>query len=86
MFILLERYINKLSIEDINNFLIKKDIYLNNEELEFTYKFVKKNWNQILSDPNTFNINNYKDKYSIENFKKINNLVKESYIKYRKYL
>ena len=86
MYTLIERYINKLSIDDLNNYLVKKDINLNEDELNFTYNFIKKNWNQILSDPNTFNINNYKDKYTSINFIKMNNLVKEVYFKYRKYL
>ena len=86
MHTLIERYMNNLTIEDLNIFLLKKEINLNSDELDFTYKFIKKNWNQILSNPNSFNINNYRDKYTSINFNKINNLIKESYLKYRKYL
>lgn len=86
MHTLIERYMNNLTIEDLNKFLLKKEINLNSDELDFTYRFIKKNWNQILSNPNSFNINNYRDKYTSINFNKINNLIKESYLKYRKYL
>ena len=40
MFNLIERYINRMTKEDINNFAISKDIHLSNEELDFTYDFV----------------------------------------------
>jgi hypothetical protein len=60
-----------MSIHDLNNIAISKGIGLSNEELEFTYAFIKKNWMSILSNKGVFNIDNYKDKYSEINFNKI---------------
>ncbi len=67
----------KLTIQDINNFAIKNNVNLSDEELNFTYTFVKKNWNTILSNPNLFHLERYKEKYSEENYHKINHLIKE---------
>lgn len=86
MFNIIERYIDKLSIEDVNNFAIKNNIYLSHEELNFTYAFIKKNWQPILSNPNMLNLDRYKDKFSEENLLKIKKLFKEYSIKYKNYL
>jgi hypothetical protein len=77
---------NKITMEDINNFALKKNIYLSENELTFTFEFVKKNWNQILSNPNMLNIDRYKNIYSEENFNKIKILFNEYYSKYHKFL
>lgn len=86
MFNLIQRYMSKISKEDINNFAIKKDINLNENELDFTYNFIKKNWNQILSNPNMLNLDRYKSNYSDENFNKIKILFNEYYSKYHRFL
>ncbi len=83
---LIEKYIDNLSIGDVNLFLNKKNINLNRQELEFTYTYIKKNWNQILSDPNSFNFENYKNVYTSINYNKLNNLINEYRAKYSKYL
>ena len=86
MFNIIERYMNKLSIDDVNIFAQKNNIYLNSDELEFTYQFIKKNWQAILSNPNLLNLDRYKDKFSEENLVKIKKLFKEYSIKYKNYL
>ena len=74
---------NKITKEDVNSFALKKNIFLSEDELTFTYDFIKKNWDKILSNPNILNLNRYKEKYSEENFIKISELFKEYYSKYR---
>ena len=86
MFSLISRYMNKITMDDVYNFALKKNINLNEEELSFTYEFIKKNWNQILSNPNLLNLDRYKDKYTIENFSKIKHLFNEYYSKYHRFL
>ena len=86
MYSLIERYMNKITKEDVNSFALKKNIFLSEDELTFTYDFIKKNWDKILSNPNILNLNRYKDKYSEENFIKINELFKEYYSKYRMFI
>ena len=83
---LIEKYIDNLSIGDVNLFLNKNNINLNRQELEFTYNYIKKNWNQILSDPNSFNFENYKNVYTSINYNKLSNLISEYRAKYSKYL
>ena len=86
MYNLIERYMNKLTIEDVNNFALKKNIILSESELTFTYEFIKKNWDKILSNPNLLNLNRYKNMYSEENFEKISEVFKEYYSKYRRFI
>ena len=83
---LIKNYIDRLDIEDVNNFLIKNNIYLDENELTFSYKFIKENWDQIISSPNMINLDSYKNYFKEENYIKINNLYKEYYVKYHKYL
>lgn len=86
MFILIERYINNMTINDLNNLAISKGIGLSNEELDFSYNFIKQNWKTVLSNYNLFDFDKYKDKYSAENFAKIKQLIKQYTLKYGHYL
>lgn len=86
MFILIKRYIDNISIHDLNNLAISRDIGLSNEELEFSYSFIKKNWQNILSNKGLFDIDKYKNRFSEENFIKIKSLYKEMLLKYGSYL
>ena len=86
MYNLISRYMNRITKEDINNFAISKNIHLNDDELSFSFEFIKKNWNQILSNPNFLNFERFKDKYSNENYHKIQILFNEYYSKYHKFL
>ena len=72
--------------EDINNFAIKKGCNLSDDELDFTYFFIKKNWQDILKRPNLFNIDKYKNHYSEDNFKKIKQVYKEYYQKFSSFV
>ena len=86
MFNLIERYMKRITKEEVNNFALSKNINLNEDELDFTYSFIKKNWDKILSNPNLLNLERYKSIYSNENFTKIKELVKEYYSKYHRFL
>ena len=82
MYHIIERYMSMLKKEDVNNFAISKNIFLNNTELDFTYDFIKKNWREIVKNPNLFEIDRYKNRFSEENFKKVKQLFKEYYQKF----
>ncbi len=86
MYNIIVRYILKMTKEDINNFAICKNINLSEEELNFTYNFIKKNYEQILNNPKLFKIERYKDHYSEENYQKINKVYQEYLQKYSNYL
>ena len=72
---IVESYIQNISKEDINNFALKNNINLNNNELEFIYNFIKTRYKDVLSNPNNFNLVKYKQNFSNENFIKINAIV-----------
>lgn len=72
---LIEPYIKNMSKSDINNFALKNNIKLNNNELEFIYNFIKNRYKEVLNNPNNFSLARYKSNFSNENFVKINGLV-----------
>ena len=86
MFNLIDRYMSRLEKEDVQNFAIKNNVSLNEEELKFTYDFVKKNWRIILSNPNAFQFEKYRNQFTEENFAKINYLIIEYIKKYQAFL
>ncbi len=86
MFNLIEKYINKMTLEDVNNFALSKNINLSDKELIFTYGFIKKNYKEVLANPSMLNIDRYKNNFSEENFPKVKKLILEYYSKYKSYL
>ncbi|MGN1337627.1 MAG: hypothetical protein ACI4WW_04050 [Candidatus Coprovivens sp.] len=86
MFYIVEKYINGMSLYDLQNFAIANDVYLSNDELDFCFKFVKSNWKSILSKYSDFDIKNYKDKFSDENYNKISKLIEYYKNKYSIFL
>lgn len=79
-------YVSKLKKEDIEHFALSKGAVLSNEELDFTYNFIKKNWKDILKNPSIFDIDRYEDRYQKENFLKIKQVFKEYFQKFNSFL
>ena len=86
MYNIIERYMSMLKKEDINNFATKKNVFLSEDELDFTYEFLKKNWQDILKNPNVFDINRYKNQFSEENFYKVKKIFDEYYQKFKSFI
>lgn len=86
MYNVINKYMNELTREKLDLLSKKNDIYLSDEELEFSYVFLKKNWNIFLTNPAAFDISKYKSNYSTENFIKIKNIYLKSINKYSKFL
>lgn len=86
MYPMIERYMNMLKKSDVENFALSKNVHLNSEELDFTYAFVKKNWRAIIKNPNLFNIDRYKGKFSEENFLKVKQIYQEYFQKFSSFL
>ncbi len=86
MFNIIERFINNMTKDDVNNFAISKNIHLSESELEYTYNFIKKNYKSMLQNPKLFNIERYRNNYSEENFTKISKVYQEYFQKYANYL
>ena len=53
MFILIKNYVDKMTIEDVKNFAIKNNIFLSDKELDFTFSFIKRNYEALYANPNT---------------------------------
>ena len=86
MFNIIGAYINKLTKEDINTFALKKGASLNQEEIDFTYDFIKKNWKDVLKNPSIFDIDRYKNHYRSENFPKVKQVFNEYFQKFNSFL
>lgn len=82
MYNLITRYINNMTINDVNNFAISKGINLEENELEFTYSFIKNNYKDILKNPKLLDLDRYQNKYTKENFEKISKVFNEYSKKY----
>lgn len=77
---------DNLSIEEVSTFAKSKNIFLNSEELDFVYDFVKKNWEQVIKNPSLLNLDRYKEHFNPENFTKIKKLFNEYSAKYKNFL
>ena len=74
-------YIRNLSKENLYELALKKEINLSMEELEFSYNFIKSNYETVLGNPTQFNFKNYEQHYTKENYEKIATLI-ETYSSY----
>ena len=83
---MINRFMNNLTIEDVNNFAISKGITFEENELLFTYEFIKKNWEVMIDNPKLFNIDRYKNNFKEETFLKVKKLFNEYFQKYSNYL
>lgn len=86
MFNIIERFMEKITKDDINNFALSKNINLSESELDFTYTFVKKNYKDILGNPKLLDLDRYKNNYTKENFSKITKVFQEYSQRYSNYL
>lgn len=83
---LIEKFMDHLTIDEVNNFAIKKGVHLTESELEFTYNFVKKNWKNVLANPTLLNLDRYSNIYSSSNLQKIKVIFNEYSQKYQRFL
>ena len=63
MFGMIDNFMKGITKEDVNKFAKSKNVFLDNDELTFTYDFVKKNYKEMLKNPSLFKIYRYKNKY-----------------------
>lgn len=82
---IIKKYIDNISKDDILNFGINNDIYLTDDELDYIYSEIKKNWMYLLNNP-TLVISNIQNNISSNNGEKIIALYNEYYSKYKNYL
>ena len=78
---IIDLYVSNLRKEDIIGFAQKNNITLSDSELDFTYNFIKNNYKEAIQNKDTFNLSAYKDRFSSENYPKIEKLL-QKYISY----
>jgi len=86
MYILIQGFMNNLTKEQVNQFALQNNTDLSPQELDFTYHFVKKNWKSVLQNPNSLELEKYRNQFSEENFNKIQNLMIMYFNKYKHFL
>lgn len=81
MFQLIKNYIARMTKDDVRRFTEKNGIYLNDAELDFTFRFIKKNYEALYANPNV-DLSKYKNHFTEENYVKIMKLIAEYKTKY----
>ncbi len=77
--LIIENYLNNLTKNDIVFFALKNNINLNNQELDYVFKTIKKDYKLLLGNNYNQVFLNAKDYLSKDNYEKILSL----YLKYR---
>ena len=85
MFQLIKNYVSNLTKEKVFEIANSKNIYLNENELDFVYRFIKRNYEALYANPN-IDLSKYKQYLSDENYNKIIKLVNEYKNKYASFL
>ena len=83
---IIENYINKLTLNDISFFALKNSINLNDSELDYIYKVIKKDYKILLSNNYESILIDAKNYLSEDNYKKICNLFLDYRNKFQSYL
>ena len=72
---IITKYVSIMKKEDIINFANKNNLKVTNSEVDFIYTFIKNNFEYYLKNPDSFDITQYKNKFSSENYEFLVNLV-----------
>ena len=64
-----------MSKKDIEIFLASKGITITDQELDFIYNYIIKHVEEVLDNPNAFDFDKLKDKFSEDTFKKLKEIV-----------
>ncbi len=78
---IIDLYVNNLRKDDIIVFGKKNNINLSDDELDFTYNFIKNNYKDVIKNKDSFNLEKYRNRFSPDNYVKIEELLKK-YISY----
>lgn len=68
-------YINKMQKEDIIKFAKKNNLVVSDAEIDFVYSFIKNHHQEVLKNPDSFDITLYKNQFSNDNYLFIKNLI-----------
>ena len=82
---LIKKYIKNITKEHIINFSIKNNINLNNEEVDTIYYVLNNELDELINNTNNI-LSKYENIFSVENFKKIKELIFIYKERYKNYL
>ena len=83
---IIEKYISNITINNINDFMIKNNIFLTENELNIFYNIIKNHYQEILQGNDHKIINYLKNHLDEKNFNKVIILYNEYKEKYQNYL
>lgn len=83
---LIDKYINKIDINTINDFARKNNIFLDKKELDIIYDIFKNRYKEILYADGAGVKEYLKENISLDNYEKVVNLFDEYKEKYGNYL
>lgn len=81
----IKKYVDKITISDIEKFAKSNNILLSQNELSYIYQLIKENWEQILNNDDSILLK-LKTKFDNDTYQKIEKLYYEYKKKYKKYL
>jgi hypothetical protein len=82
----ISQYISRLTKEDVKQFAIKNNIYLNDQELDIIYQNLKEHWETVLYGNPTPLFKQLKTKLSTESYQKGITLYEYYHNLYKDYL
>ena len=83
---IIQRYVDMLTKEDIVKFASTQNEILTNNEVDFLYNIIKKEWKTVICGDYQVILNQYKDNLSVDKWSKIENLILEYKEKYKSFL
>lgn len=61
--------------DDIIKFANKNHLNVSDHEIDFVYKFIKSNYQNVLNNPNSLDISLYKNEFSQDNYLFLESLI-----------
>ena len=74
---IISNYVERLTKEDIIKFANMNNLSVSDSEIDFVYTFIKRNYKNVLNNPNSLNLSLYRDKFSEDNYLFLENLIKK---------
>ena len=71
---LISEYVNRMTLEDVNNFALKNGIVLKDNEIKLIYDHIKNNWRTIVFGNPRGILDDLKEKLDITSYQKIESL------------
>lgn len=82
---LIDNYVNNLKKGDVNDFALKNGIVLNDEELDYVYLIIKKEYRTIIYGNPNYIFSDLKERFSLDTVNKIEKLYYDYKSKYESY-